>query len=149
MRMTTPVTQTDRPARLRGRCTCGAVRFTVADAFLYAVNCHCSGCRRTTGAAFKPLAGIAREELTLTQGADSLMIFGDETAHDTRCARCGSFLFAVVRDGAFVHVALGVLEDCPAIRPSAHIFVGSKAPWFTITDALPQYEGHIPGTAEA
>jgi len=38
-----------------------------------------------------------------------------------------------------VHVTLGTLGDCPTICPTAHIFVGSKAPWFTITDALPQY----------
>jgi hypothetical protein len=29
------------------------------------------------------------------------------------------------------------------IRPTAHIFVGSKAAWFTITDGLPQYQGHV------
>jgi hypothetical protein len=52
----------------------------------------------------------------------------------------GSLLYSVVRDGAFVHVTMGTLVDTPSIRPSKHIFVGSKAPWFTITDDLPQYE---------
>ena len=45
-------------------------------------------------------------------------------------------LFPVVRDGAYVHVAMGSLVDAPSIRPSDHIFVGSKAPWFDITDAF-------------
>ena len=44
---------------------------------------------------------------------------------------------------AFVHVAIGTLIDDLSIRPAAHIFVGSKAPWFTITDDLPQYVGHV------
>ena len=44
----------------------------------------------------------------------------------------------MVRDGAFVHVATGSLVDAPTIRPTEHIFVGSKAAWFEITDALPQ-----------
>jgi len=44
----------------------------------------------------------------------------------------------LVRDGKYVHVALGSLADEPSIRPSEHIFVGSKAPWFEITDDLPQ-----------
>jgi hypothetical protein len=35
---------------------------------------------------------------------------------------------------------LGTLIDNPGIRPAAHIFVGSKAPWFTITDPLPQHQ---------
>ena len=35
---------------------------------------------------------------------------------------------------------MGTLVDDPTIRPTEHIFVGSKARWFTITDDLPQYE---------
>ncbi len=42
-----------------------------------------------------------------------------------------------------MHVTLGTLVDPPVIRPKAHIFVGDKAPWFEITDQLPQYEGHV------
>jgi hypothetical protein len=130
---------------LTGKCFCGAVQYSVPDAFTYALNCHCSNCRRTTGSAFKPFAGIVRRQFTLTQGADRLLIYGDaEKNHDVHCKLCGSLLYSVVRDGAYVHVALGTLMNAPTLRPTAHIFVGSKAPWFTITDNLPQYEGHIP-----
>jgi hypothetical protein len=127
---------------LAGKCECGAVRYSVADEFLYASNCHCSRCRAATGSAFKPFAGIEREKLEITNGADGLLIVGEETLNDTRCAKCGSLLFSVVRDGAFVHVALGSLVDAPSVRPTKHIFVGSKAPWFEITDDLPQFQEH-------
>lgn len=125
---------------LAGKCECGAVRYRVADEFLYAANCHCSQCRASTGAAFKPFAGIEREKLEIADGADNLLIVGEEDANHTRCASCGSLLYSVVRDGRYVHVALGSLVDAPAIRPTHHIFVGSKAPWFTITDGLPQFD---------
>ena len=121
----------------------------MADEFVYAANCHCSNCRRATGSAFKPFAGIERDKLRITRGDDHLMIFGDDNAHDTRCKVCGSFLYSVVRDGAFVHVAMGTLVDDPTIRPTKHIFVGSKAPWFTITDDLPQYAAHAEAAASA
>jgi hypothetical protein len=127
---------------LNGKCECGAVRYQVADEFSYASNCHCSRCRAATGSAFKPFAGIESEKLELLQGADSLLVHGDETLNDTRCATCGSLLYSVVRDGEYVHVALGSLVDAPAMRPTKHIFVGSKAPWFEITDDLPQFEEH-------
>jgi len=78
----------------------------------------------------------------ITNGADGLLVIGDDELNDTRCGACGSLLFSVVRDGAYVHVALGSLADAPSIRPSCHIFVGSKAPWFEITDDLPQFEEH-------
>jgi len=125
---------------LTGGCYCGAVRYRVADAFRYAANCHCSRCRAATGSAFKPYAGIEREQLELTEGADALFVVGEENDNDTRCARCGSLLFSVVREGQYVHVAMGSLVDEPSIRPAGHIFVGSKAPWFEITDDLPQFD---------
>jgi hypothetical protein len=128
---------------LVGECFCRAVRYTVADEFAYALNCHCSNCRRTTGSAFKPFAGIAREKFGLVRGEDNLLIYGDPAAHDAHCKRCGSLLYSLVRAGAYVHVAMGTLVDAPSIRPTAHIFVGSRAPWFEITDDLPQHEGHI------
>ena len=127
---------------LVGRCECGAVGYRVADAFLYASNCHCSRCRAATGSAFKPFAGIEREKFEITDGLDAFHVHGDEDLNDTRCRACGSLLFSVVRDGAYVHVALGSLVDAPGIRPARHIFVGSKAPWFEITDDLPQFEEH-------
>lgn len=125
---------------LFGRCLCDAVHYAVADEFIYALNCHCSNCRRATGSAFKPFVGIERNKLRITKGEESLLIFGNENAHDAHCKVCGSLLYSVVREGAFVHVTMGTLVDDPTIQPTAHIFVGSKAAWFTITDHLPQHE---------
>ena len=125
---------------LRGTCECGAVGYTVEDAFLYAANCHCSNCRAATGSAFKPFAGIEREKLVVIKGGDRLLVWGNADANHTRCGACGGFLFSVV--GARVHVSLGSLVDSPSIRPTHHIFVGSKAPWFEITDDLPQFDEH-------
>ena len=127
---------------LGGSCECGAVLYRVADEFLYASNCHCSRCRAATGAAFKPFAGIERHKLELADGGDRLLVVGEEGLNDTRCAACGSLLFSVVADGDYVHVAMGSLVDAPSLRPTKHIFVGSKAPWFEITDDLPQFEEH-------
>jgi hypothetical protein len=128
---------------LTGECYCRTVRYEVADAFSYALNCHCSNCRRTTGSAFKPFAGIEQARLRIVQGEDQRIIFGDDATHDVHCARCGSLLYSRVREGKWVHVAMGTLADAPSIRPTAHIFVGSKAPWHEITDNLPQYRGHV------
>ena len=121
--MTNPEKGSDRT--LAGKCLCGAVHYAVADEFVYAASCHCSNCRRATGSAFKPFAGIERDKLGITKGEENLMRFGDENANDTHCKTCGSFLYSVVRDGAFVHVTMGTLVDDPTIRPTEHIFVGT------------------------
>lgn len=131
---------TSSTGSLRGSCECGAVRYEVDDAFRYSLNCHCSRCRAATGSAFKAFAGIERQRFRLTQGADRLLVHGDDDLNDTRCGTCGSLLYSVVREGEWVHVALGSLVDEPGIRPTGHIYVGSKAPWYEIADELPQYD---------
>jgi hypothetical protein len=126
--------------QLNGKCMCGAIQYSVADSFEYAMNCHCSECRRTTGSAFKPIAGIKRDQLGIVSGEQNILRFGHETGHNALCSRCGSLLYSVVREGAYVHVAMGTLVDEPGIRPMMHIFVGSKAGWYDIKDDLPQFE---------
>ncbi len=121
---------------------CGAVRYTVPDEFLYAGMCHCSNCRKATGSASKPYAGIERAKLAVTRGGDRLALYGGPDDHDVRCTDCRAFLYCVVRDGEYVHVSMGSLIDSPSIRPSHHIFVGSKAEWEEITDDLPQFDEH-------
>ena len=76
----------------------------------------------------------------MTEGTDQLKLYGSPENHDAHCALCGSLLYSLVREAAWLHVTLGTLADAPAIRPQAHIFVGSKAPWHEITDDLPQFQ---------
>lgn len=126
--------------KLSGKCLCGAMHYSVTDDFEYAMNCHCSNCRRATGSAYKAFAGIKRDELNITQGADNILKYGEDIDFDIHCKACGSLLYSVVRGGQYVHVAMGTLIDTPSIRPTQHIYVGSKAPWHEITDNLPQFD---------
>jgi hypothetical protein len=118
---------------LVGKCRCGAVRYEVADAFLYAANCHRSRCRAATGSAFKSFAGIERKKLEITEGLDTLLVFGEDALNDTRCGACGSLLFSVVRNGDYVHVAMGSLVmprafDQRSTSSSAPRHPGSRSP---------------------
>ncbi len=131
---------TPSPRLLTGKCLCERVEYRVADKFRYAMNCYCSQCRRATGSAFKAMAGIETDALTISRGEEFIRKYGDDAGHDAHCGACGSLLYSLVREGAFVHVAMGTLVDDPTIRPASHIFVGSKARWVEITDALPQFD---------
>jgi hypothetical protein len=124
---------------------CGAVQYEVVDAFEYALNCHCSNCRRATGSAFKPFGGIEHGKLKLVSGESNVMIFGGNDAHDVHCKSCGSLLYSAFNPRAYVHITFGTLVDAPSLQPTAHIFVGSKAPWYAITDDLPQHDEFPPG----
>src|SRR5262245_34759295 len=93
-----------------------------------------------TGAAFLPVGRIERGELTVTKGADSLLVEGDpESASEVRCRECFSLLYWTSRDG-YLGVPYGTLIDEPTLKPTHHQFVGSMAPWYEILDDLPQHD---------
>jgi hypothetical protein len=48
-------------------------------------------------------------------------------------------------DGKLYFIPPGLLDDDPGVKPALHMFVGSKAPWWEITDDLPQFEEWVPG----
>src|SRR3954463_6589355 len=99
---------------LRGECLCRAVAYEVADAFEYALNCHCSNCRRATGSAFKTFGGVKLERLKLATEASNLMIYGGADAHDVHCISCGSFLYSAFPPRSYAHVTFGTLIDAPS-----------------------------------
>ena len=127
---------------LSGHCACGAVTYEVADEFVVAYNCHCSRCRALTGSAFLPWGEIEPEKLRVTRGEDSLLLDGDpQDHHASRCGACFSLLYWTGYEGK-IRVPYGSLVDEPSLKPTAHMFVGSKASWYEILDDLPQHDGY-------
>lgn len=63
-----------------------------------------------------------------------------EGVHEAHCAACLSLVYWISPDRAHVRIPSGTLIDGPALKPTAHMFVGSKAPWYDILDDLPQYD---------
>lgn len=127
-----------------GSCLCGAVAYELTAAPLRAVNCHCSRCRRARSAAF---ASILFAPVRYVRGAEGLAGYTLPDAPRFTyafCPACGSGLPRADQGDAPVGVPMGTLDDDPGLRPQAHIFVGSKAPWYSIRDALPQFAAFPP-----
>ena len=124
-----------------GSCLCRAVRFEVRGAFGRASHCHCSMCRKAHGAAFGSYAAVRVENFRIVSGEELILRYKSSRGVErTFCSRCGSRLqFISEKQPGIVDIALGVLDDDPGIRVPHHIFVASKAPWFEITDGLPQF----------
>jgi len=135
------------PAPLAGGCLCGGVRFEVLGPFLRAGHCHCSRCRRHSGAGFLTQGRVRREDFRLIRGVELVRAFrpAPGAAVKAFCSVCGSSLFGGDwPDGPEVSIRFGAIDGDPGIRPQYHTFVGSKAPWDEIHDDLPQHEGPLP-----
>lgn len=133
---------------IRGSCTCGAVTFLVRGVPARWLQCHCSRCRRGRSAAhgsntFYPLSQFAWQT-----GHDLVRSYQPPDAARfmvSFCVRCGGGA-PVGRDNVpFVLVPAGLFDLDPGARPQAHIHVASKAPWYEITDSLPQFAELPPG----
>ena len=131
---------------LRGSCLCGSVRFEINGQVKEMSNCHCSQCRKAYGSAFGTIAVVAKDDFSYTTGQEFIASF-NATERVTRyhCRNCGSPLPIREDWDRLVGVPAGLLDDDPGTKPSSHIFVGSKAPWWVITDALMQHESWPPG----
>jgi hypothetical protein len=130
---------------IRGSCLCGQVRFELDGGIELINNCHCSMCRKAHGAAFGSFLHAASQGYRWTAGKDLVTTYrSSESNVRAFCGICGSNM-PVLEDGdSHVTIPAGSLDDDPGVRPVVNIFVASKAPWFEILDALPQFEGFPP-----
>jgi hypothetical protein len=131
---------------INGKCECGEVQYEVAGELKDFCHCHCSVCRRLHGAPFVTWGGISRDEFTYVSGETNLKTYSFSGKADSIfCASCGSRIMVAYKpEPDMLYLALGGIDGdihCPA---GFHQFVGSKAPWFEITDDLPQYDGWPP-----
>ncbi|MES3023799.1 MAG: GFA family protein [Pseudomonadota bacterium] len=129
---------------LNGGCFCGAIRYQARAQTVQATNCHCSICRRTTGAPYVAWFSVPREDFTVLAGTQSAF---RSSTHATRtfCAACGTQLtFADDATPGEIDVTIGSLDEPGRVCPTDHIFTGSKLAWVGLADGLPQFEGGRP-----
>ena len=128
-----------------GGCFCGAVRY-VARAVFDAGYCHCSMCRRISGAAAACWFSVRAEDFEVTAGRPTAL---QSSAHFTRyfCARCGTHLFGIDDGPAppavgsrLVSAMLGTLDAPDAVRPQVHQWWENRVSWFGEAAALPTFD---------
>src|SRR5262245_44733047 len=124
-----------------GACLCGVVRYAVAGPFNMMIHCHCSMCRKHHGAAFATFVAAPLMGFRWQSGADAIGTYqSSEQCKRYFCRHCGSVTPTLAESMDLAICPAGNLIGELDLRPQSHLFVGSKAPWYSITDGLPQYE---------
>ncbi len=137
---------------MTGSCLCGGVGYELTQEPVWAHHCHCQRCRKVRGAAFASNLFVPLDAFRYTRGEDlveSYKLREAERFTHCFCRVCGSSLPFQNVDRGMAVVPMGSLDDDPNFDCRAHIFVDSKAPWFAITDSLPQYAEQRPITSDA
>ena len=127
---------------LAGSCLCGAVAFAAAVVPRRVVNCHCSLCRRSRAAAFASTLLVPRDAFRWDRGEARVRNYALRQPRQygtDYCADCGSLMPSVPTGFASALLPAGAIDSPLPPLPAVHLYVGSKAPWYEIADAWPQY----------
>ena len=128
---------------IRGSCLCGEVAYEISPPFEMFVNCHCSRCRKSSGAAFTTNAVVAPDAFRWTRGQDQTARFDLPSARSFAtafCRTCGSPLPHFTRSGRQVIIPGGSFDDDPGVTASLHECWSSRAPWYRHGSDIPTDE---------
>ena len=99
-------------------------------------------CRKAHGAAFRTRASVKASHFNFLSGKE-LLTYYESSPGEWRsfCSVCGSNIITKFSQYPDVYgFALGTLDTDPEIKIERHVFTRYKAPWYRITDDLPQIE---------
>jgi hypothetical protein len=133
------------PFSATGGCLCGQVRFGLTGRLPPVGFCHCSQCRRASGAGSNAILNVRAERLVWIAGESERRSFSLASGWSTNfCGRCGCPTPHQGPDGRWF-VPAGSLDADPGVGVAGHIWVSAKPAWAVIADDAPQFpEGPPP-----
>jgi len=123
---------------LTGGCFCGRVRYEARGPAFNRTSCHCSICRRTSGAPFVAWFSVARSQLRFA--GEPARFRSSDKATRSFCPECGTqlaFELDAARDE--IDVTTCSLDDPNRLAPTDHTRVSSRLEWVKLGDGLPQF----------
>ena len=125
---------------LQGGCFCGAVRYRIEGAPIRATHCHCTMCRRTSGAPFVTWAVVESSNFAFTRGEPAHLVSSAKAARKF-CPSCGTpLLWQPSSDASILAVTACSLDEPLAVTPQDHIWTQSQLSWVRLDDGLPRHE---------
>ncbi len=132
---------TETLEKATGGCMCGAVRFEATGVPLSTNYCHCTSCRKHTGATVVTLVGYKIDRVRFTKGEHKIYESSPGVGR-AFCGQCGTPLTWEGDGGEFgplVELLISTFDDPNAFAPQGHLLHAERISWFETTDNLPRY----------
>jgi hypothetical protein len=134
----------DSALRATGQCHCGAIRYSMSTAVHHHALCHCSDCRRHSGAPMVGWALVGQDEIEIT--GTPKVYASSEHGRRHFCGECGTGLFytsEVIFPGQ-IDVQSATLDDPSLIPAQVQIQTAERIGWMEKLDTLPTFERYPP-----
>lgn len=131
-------------AEITGGCHCGAVRYTIRKVPLRVSVCHCTDCRRCSGAPMVGWASVGKDELVIRGVVARYQ--SSAAVHREFCPCCGTGLFYrnEERFPGEVDVSTGTLDEPDAFPPQEAIHLADSPAWLSSLPSLPGHQRFPP-----
>ena len=127
--------------KLTGGCHCGAIRYELEGEALTHALCHCSDCRRHSGAPMVGWTMYPQVAVKIVKGAPKVY---ESSQHGRRqfCGNCGTGLFYANAEmlPGIIDVQSSTYDDPGAVPARAHIQVAERISWMERAHELPQFD---------
>ena len=124
----------------KGQCHCGAVTYEMSTNTVHQALCHCSDCRRHSGAPMVAWGLVAKDDLKVE--GETREYASSEHGRRHFCPSCGTGLF-YTSEAIFpgqIDVQIATLDDPDAFVPQAQIQTAERIGWMEKLDSMPQFE---------
>ena len=124
----------------KGQCHCGAVRYEMSAEAIQQALCHCSDCRRHSGAPMVAWGLVTKDQITIE--GETTEYASSEHGRRHFCPACGTSLFYTSEQifPGQIDVQIATLDDPDAIPPQVQIQVADRIGWMERAHDLPQFE---------
>ena len=136
---------------LKGRCSCGEVRYRLTSPPMFVHCCHCLNCQRHTGSAFVVNLLIEAERVEVLSGTPQPVTMPLDGGSPNRIFRCPTCRVAMWSEyggrSQILFVRGGTLEEPSAVSPDVHIYTRSKLPWVRLPESTPAFDAYYDSKA--
>ena len=131
-------------AKVSGSCICEAVRYEVAEIKLVG-NCHCTICKKLTGASFSIVAIVGEDDFAVIQGSSHLQAYQvNDNGRKYFCGICGSPIYNLNKKyPGNKMVCVGSFDNPALVAPSVNVHCENKLPWVSSIETLKNFERDI------
>lgn len=115
-------------AQGKGRCLCGAVKFTVINMNNSVDACHCGMCRRWGGG---PLMSISCGTGIIFEGKENISVYNSsDWAERAFCKQCGSHLFYRLKESNDHQMPAGIFDNQVDFSLDLQVFIDQKPSFY-------------------